>query len=162
LLVDAVEVQRPLATSGEIDVQLDAERKLPDIWADQHRLLQVLENLIGNAIKFTPVGGRITISAIPRERDVLFRVNDTGYGISPDDLPHVFDRFWQARRGRDGAGLGLPIARGIIAAHGGQIWVESALGRGTTFSFTVPRADAMPDRRASPDRTNDPGMGRAA
>jgi signal transduction histidine kinase len=162
LLVDAVDVQRPLATSASIEVHLDLERKLPDVWADQHRLLQVFENLIGNAIKFTPAGGRITVGASPGEREVLFRVSDTGYGISPTDLPHVFDRFWQARRGRDGAGMGLPIARGIIAAHGGRMWVESTLGRGTTFSFTVPRADAVPGSGASEDRTSKPGTSRVA
>ena len=126
------------------------------------KLGRVLGNLLGNAIKFTPAGGRITVGASPGEREVLFRVSDTGCGISPTDLPHVFDRFWQARKGRDGAGLGLPIARGIIAAHGGGIRVESTLGRGTTFSFTVPRADAVPGRGARRDRTNEPGMGRAA
>jgi PAS domain S-box-containing protein len=162
LLVDTVEAQRPLAASASIDMQLALEGPLPDIWADQHRLLQVFENLIGNAIKFTPAGGRITVAARTGEREVLFRVNDTGYGIAPSELPHVFDRFWQARKGRDGAGLGLPIARGIIAAHGGRIWVESTLGRGTTFSFTVPRADAVPDKGASQHRQNEPGMGRAA
>jgi signal transduction histidine kinase len=142
-------------------MQLDVERELPDIWADQHRLLQVLENLIGNAIKFTPAGGRITVGASPGEREVLFRVSDTGCGISPTDLPHVFDRFWQARKGREGAGLGLPIASGIIAGHGGQIWVKSTLGHGTTFSFTIPRADAVPGRGAR-HRTTEPGMRRAA
>jgi PAS domain S-box-containing protein len=161
LLVDALEVQRPLAAQGSIDMQLDVERELPDIWADQHRLLQVLENLIGNAIKFTPAGGRITVGASPGEREVLFRVSDTGCGISPTDLPHVFDRFWQARKGREGAGLGLPIASGIIAGHGGQIWVKSTLGHGTTFSFTIPRADAVPGRGAR-HRTTEPGMRRAA
>jgi PAS domain S-box-containing protein len=145
LLVDAVESQRPLAAGAEIDVQLDVGPELPDIWADEHRLLQVLDNLIGNAIKFTPAGGRIVIGATPRELEVLFRVNDTGYGISPTELPHVFDRFWQARKASgEGAGLGLPIARGIVAAHGGRIWVESILGRGTSFFFTIPRADALP------------------
>jgi signal transduction histidine kinase len=162
LLVDTVEAQRPLAASASIDIQLDLECELPDVWADHHRLLQVFENLIGNAIKSTPSGGRITVGASPGERDVLFRVGDTGYGISPSELPHVFDRFWQSRKGRDGAGLGLPIARGIIAAHEGRIWVESTLGRGTTFSFTIPRADAVADRGPRQDRANEPGTGRAA
>jgi signal transduction histidine kinase len=70
---------------------------------------------------------------------VLFWVADTGHGIPPDSLPHVFDRFWQARKGR-GAGLGLPITHGIIETHGGRIWVESTLGRGTIFFFTIPEA----------------------
>jgi len=102
---------------------------------------QVFENLIGNAAKFTGADGRITIGARPRETDVLFWVADTGRGISADDLPHVFDRFWQARKAeRRGAGLGLPIVKGIVEAHRGHLWVESTLGLGTTFYFTVPVA----------------------
>ncbi len=132
-------------------MRLELADDLPDVWGDQHRLLQVLENLVGNAIKFTPVQGRITVGAAPREGEVLFWVADTGSGISPDGLPHVFDRFWQARKGaRQGAGLGLPITRGIIEAHGGRIWVESTLGRGSVFFFTVPEA---PGAEARPSET---------
>ena len=129
LLTDCAEAQRPLAPSASLDLRLELADDLPDVWGDQHRLLQVLENLVGNAIKFTPAQGRITVGAAPREGEVLCWVADTGCGISPDGLPHVFDRFWQARKGaHHGAGLGLPITRGIIEAHGGRIWVESTLG----------------------------------
>jgi PAS domain S-box-containing protein len=163
LLLEAVEAQRPLAASAALDVRCDLDCELPDVWGDQHRLLQVFENLIGNAIKFTPAGGHITISATPRERDVEFRVADTGGGIAAGDLPHVFDRFWQARKGaHGGAGLGLPITRGIVEAHGGRIWVESTLGRGTTLSFTIPRADALPGKGPTEDRTGAGGMDLAA
>jgi signal transduction histidine kinase len=104
-------------------------------------LLQILENLVGNAIKFTGAGGVIRIGAARRDADVLFWVSDTGAGIADANLPHVFDRFWQVSKGgRRGAGLGLPIAKGLVEAHGGRIWVESTLGRGTTFSFTLPAA----------------------
>jgi PAS domain S-box-containing protein len=141
LLLDSVEAQRPLASSASLDLQLELAGDLPDVSGDQHRLFQVLENLVGNAIKFTPEGGRITVGAAPREHEVLFWVADTGYGISPEGLPHVFDRFWQAKKGaRQGAGLGLAITRGIVEAHGGRIWVESTLGRGTIFFFTIPEA----------------------
>ena len=150
LLADAVEAQRPLASSASIEMRIELGDDLPDVWGDQQRLLQVLENLVGNAIKFTPVQGRITVGAARREGEVLFWVADTGGGISPDGLPHVFDRFWQARKGaRQGAGLGLPITRGIIEAHGGRIWVESTLGRGSVFFFTVPEptgAEARPSK----------------
>jgi PAS domain S-box-containing protein len=147
LLADAAEAQRPLASSASLALRLDAPIGLPDIWGDHHRLLQVLENLIGNAIKFTPGGGRVTVGAAAREGEVLFWVADTGGGISPDDIPHVFDRFWQARKGaHGGAGLGLPIAQGIVAAHGGRIWVDSQLGRGSTFFFTIPQAHPMGTR----------------
>ena len=151
LVVDSVDVQRPLASSASIELHLQLPDDLPDIWADQHRVLQVLDNLVGNGIKFTPVEGSITVGAAPRDGEVLFWVADTGAGISPDGLPHVFDRFWQARKGtRLGAGLGLPISRGIVEAHGGRLWVESKLGRGTIFFFTIPRWDAAEDRRSQP------------
>jgi PAS domain S-box-containing protein len=150
LLLDSVEAQRPLASSASLELQLELAGDLPDVWGDQHRLFQVLENLVGNATKFTPEGGRITVGAAPREHEVLFWVADTGYGISPEGLPHVFDRFWQAKKGaRKGAGLGLPITRGIVEAHGGRIWVESTLRRGTVFFFTIPEAPAA--EAPSPD-----------
>jgi PAS domain S-box-containing protein len=159
LLLDAVETQRPLAVSAALDVRCALDGELPDIWGDPHRLLQVFENLIGNAIKFTPAGGQITISATPGERDVEFRVADTGGGIAASDLPHVFDRFWQARKGaHGGAGLGLSITRGIVEAHGGRIWVESTLGRGTTLSFTIPRADGLSGMGATKDDTGEPNI----
>jgi signal transduction histidine kinase len=115
---------------------------LPDVWGDRDRLRQVFENLVGNAIKFTERGGAVVVGAKPGENEVVFWVTDTGGpGISAEDLPHVFDRFWQVRRGASkGAGLGLPIAKGIIEAQHGRIWAESTLGRGSTFTFTLPTA----------------------
>lgn len=138
---DSVEAQRGLASSASLAIQLDLAPGLPEVWADRDRLLQVNENLIGNAVKFTGPGGRITVGAAPRGSEALFWVADTGAGIDAEDLPHVFDRFWQARKaGRRGAGLGLPIVKGIIEAHGGRIWVESTPGRGSTFFYTIPTA----------------------
>jgi signal transduction histidine kinase len=140
-LLEAVRAEDALATAASLELQLDAARDLPEVWADRDRLLQVLENLIGNAIKFTRAGGHITLGAAPREGEVLFWVSDTGPGIAAKDLPHVFDRFWQAQKtGQHGAGLGLPIVKGIVEAHGGRVWVESTLGRGTTCFFTIPMA----------------------
>lgn len=111
----------------------------PRVVADRHRLLQVLSNLLGNAVKFTPRGGRIELRVEPLGSDVLFLVTDTGPGIPRDNLPHLFDRFWQARNAsRSGAGLGLAIAKGIVEAHHGRIGVESAPGKGSTFFFTLP------------------------
>ncbi|HSY40128.1 MAG TPA: HAMP domain-containing sensor histidine kinase, partial [Polyangia bacterium] len=147
VLLDAVEAERALASSASLELRLEAERDLPPIWADRARMLQVFENLVGNALKFTPKGGRITIGAIPQAGEVLFSVADTGAGISAENLPHVFDRFWRAERAtRQGAGLGLPICKGIVEAHGGRIWVESVPGRGTTFSFTIPIAPSLAER----------------
>ena len=100
----------------------------------------MLANLIGNAIKFTPAGGSVRLGADLLGPWVRVSVSDTGPGISPENLPHVFDRFWQKERRTDGLGLGLAIARGIAEAHGGTIQVESTLGVGTTFSSTLRRA----------------------
>lgn len=139
LLADSVEAQGALASSASLELRVELPTELLDVSADRDRLLQVFENLIGNAIKFTGAGGRVTVGASPREREVLLWVADTGPGIPAEDAPRLFDRFWQARRpGRSGAGLGLPIVKGIVEAHGGRIWVESAPGRGSTFFFTIP------------------------
>jgi signal transduction histidine kinase len=147
VIIDSLEAQQGLLSSSSLEVQLEVMPELPEIWADRDRLLQVFENLMGNAAKFTGAGGRITIGARSRGEEVLFWIADTGIGISADDLPHVFDRFWQARMGeRRGAGLGLPIVKGVVEAHGGHVWVESAPGRGSTFYFTVPAAPPAVDR----------------
>jgi PAS domain S-box-containing protein len=138
---DSVEAQESLATAASLELELEVAPDLPEVWADRDRLLQIFENLIGNAVKFTEAGGIIRVGAAPRDGDVLFWVEDTGAGISAEHLPHVFDRFWQARRAeRRGVGLGLPIVKGLVEAHGGRIWVESIFGRGTTFFFTIPTA----------------------
>src|SRR5262249_42675961 len=131
-----------------LDVEIAPD--LPDIWADRHRLLQIVENLIGNAAKFTRAGGRVTVGATLKDRDVLFWIKDTGVGIAAEDLPHLFDRFWQVRREeRDrGAGLGLFIVKGLVEAHDGRIWVESTLGKGTTVFFTIPLASPREQVRA--------------
>ena len=104
------------------------------------RILQVFENLLGNALKFTAPGGSVTVGAARQGSHVLFWVDDTGPGIATEDQPYVFDRFWRARpEKRSGAGLGLPIVKGIVEAHGGRIWVQSDPGRGSTFLFTIPQ-----------------------
>lgn len=115
---------------------------LPRVPADQARMEQVLANLIHNAIKFTPSGGRITVSAKAEGDKLVVSVSDTGIGISEDDLPRVFERFYKADRARagGGTGLGLAIAKHVVEAHGGRIWVESIEGKGSTFSFTLPLA----------------------
>jgi signal transduction histidine kinase len=129
----------PLATHAGIALQTDIAEGLTPIPADRMRLLQVLSNLVGNALKFTPRGGSVTLSVTQGEAGTCFRVTDTGPGIAADLLPHIFGRFWQARRtDRRGLGLGLAIAKGIVEAHGGSISVESRLGEGSSFLFTVP------------------------
>jgi PAS domain S-box-containing protein len=142
LTIEAADMQRALAASSSLELHVDLAPNLPALWGDRHRLLQVFENLIGNAIKFTPPGGRITVGARPRNGEIIFSVADTGRGITPEGMTRVFDRFWQATRAdRLGAGLGLPITKGIVEAHGGRIWVESAIGVGSTFFFALAGSD---------------------
>jgi signal transduction histidine kinase len=142
LISDAVEAQKSIAAAASVELRLEVARDVPDVSADRDRLLGVFDNLVGNALKFTPPGGHIRVGAALNEDEVQFWVADTGVGIGAEDLPHVFDRFWQARKGeRRGIGLGLSIAKGIIEAHGGRIWVESSLGMGTTFFFALSAAD---------------------
>lgn len=111
------------------------------VLADRERVLQVFGNLLGNAANFTPQGGAISIGAEPKDGAMEFFVRDTGTGIAPENLSHIFDRFWQARRsGRRGIGLGLAIVKGIVEAHGGRVRIESEPGAGSTFYFTLPTA----------------------
>jgi PAS domain S-box-containing protein len=142
LVRDAVQMQKPIADAADVEIRLDVAVDVREIWGDHNRLLQVFENLLGNAIKFTEGGGRIVVRAAPKDNDVEFSVSDTGAGIARDALAHIFDRFWQAatRAQRLGAGLGLPITKGIVEAHGGRIWVTSELGHGSSFFFTLPSA----------------------
>ncbi len=141
LLRAAAEMLAPLAE--ERGVALEAEPSaLHDalVLADRGRVLQVFSNLVGNAIRFTPRGGRVRVGGAVDEAEVGFWVRDTGPGISAADLPRVWERFWQAGKGTpgSGAGLGLPIARGIVEAHAGRVWVESRPGEGALFGFSLP------------------------
>jgi PAS domain S-box-containing protein len=141
IVAEAVEALQPLTTGKGIKL----EQQTPDhplfVMADRERITQVFSNLVGNAVKFTPAGGTVTLSVHQRDGEMVFSVNDSGPGIPAEHIPHVFDRFWQARRtGRHGIGLGLAIVKGIVEAHGGAIWVESELGVGSVFRFTIPLA----------------------
>jgi PAS domain S-box-containing protein len=142
LVREVAEAQMPLAAAAQIDLRVQAARDPLEILGDRNRLMRVLDNLIGNAFKFTRAGGRVEVTLAAWEREVVCSVADTGPGIDPEGVTHVFDRFWQAagRAKRLGAGLGLPIARGIVEAHGGRMWVESTVGVGSTFYFAIPTA----------------------
>jgi len=141
LVNDTIDMLRPLASGSSIVMEPNVADGLPQVIADGARIQQVLSNLVGNAVKFTPRQGRITVSADLLETEVRFAVIDTGPGIPPEQVPHIFGRFWQARSSdRRGIGLGLAIAKGIVEAHGGRIWVESQVGVGSTFYFTLPTA----------------------
>lgn len=140
LLQETVEAHIALARAKGISFKIQNLMELPHVAADFSRILQVLSNLVSNAIKFTERGGEVSLEARPfGEEKVLFIVKDTGMGIGEEEREHVFDRYWQPYRNRShGSGLGLSIAKGIVEAHGGQIWVESKLGIGSSFYFTLP------------------------
>ncbi|HET7433820.1 MAG TPA: HAMP domain-containing sensor histidine kinase [Thermoanaerobaculia bacterium] len=139
LLGEAYELFRAQAAAGAITLQFQAAETMPQVFADRHRVMQVLSNLIGNSMKFTPEDGLITVRAEARRDDVLFTIADSGPGIPEENLNDIFSPYWQAKRAeRLGAGLGLPIAKGIVESHGGTIWVESTQGEGTRFYFTLP------------------------
>jgi len=139
MILAALESQQSLAADASIIIATDISPELPPIEADEERILEVLENLVGNAIKFTSPGGSVTVGASARPNEILFWVKDSGVGIPPEALPHLFDRFWQARKkDRRGTGLGLTICKAIVEAHRGRIWPETGVGQGTTMFFTVP------------------------
>lgn len=130
------------AERARLGMRVDCPADLPQVLADPPRLEQVLMNLVHNAVKFTPPGGQILLSAVQDGEMVVFSVQDTGVGIAADDLPRIFERFYKADRARSGGGtgLGLSIARHLVEAHGGRIWAESEEGRGSTFRFSIPVA----------------------
>ena len=143
LVVEVTDALGQVVSESALELQADIEPDLPPVVGDSERLFRVFSNLVENAAKFTPPGGRIRIGARRDEKSVLFSVADTGAGIAAEDVPHLFDRYWQGRpTNRRGAGLGLTIAKGIIDAHGGRIWVETTPGGGSTFCFTIPLANA--------------------
>jgi len=141
----AVTMMLPMARSAKIDLSDQIEPDLPDLMMDARRIMQVLTNLIGNALKFTPSGGQVTVrvTQLPPEQDgILVAVRDTGRGIAPEQRSRIFERLYQAREAKEvfegGLGLGLYICREVVKLHRGEIWVESTLGQGSTFFFTLP------------------------
>lgn len=153
LFEEVHELFKPQAAAASVTLQIHIPDPVPAVHADRHRVLQVLSNLIGNSLKFTPPGGVISAGAERRGAgEVLFTVSDTGPGIPREHLGHIFSPYWQAKRAeRMGAGLGLPIAKGIVEAHGGRIWVESEQGTGTRFLFTLPVSRKSATAAPSPE-----------
>jgi signal transduction histidine kinase len=137
LLERAAAAHAPRAKQGNILLQLGADKQLPDVNVDSDRMAQVLDNLLGNAFRYTPAGGEIRLSASPGLDGVRLSIQDSGPGIPAGELPYVFERFYRGDKSRQrhegGSGLGLAIARSIVEAHDGRIWAESEPGRGATF-----------------------------
>jgi signal transduction histidine kinase len=151
LIEETHEVLEPVAAQTAIRITWAAPDEL---WVscDKERTLQILANLVSNAIKFSSSGGLICLEAVECGREVLLSVSDTGVGIPPESLPHVFDRYWQARHKQGGIGLGLSIVAGLVQANGGRVWAESERGIGSKFYFTLPRTEGP--------RANTPGSSR--
>jgi signal transduction histidine kinase/DNA-binding NarL/FixJ family response regulator len=150
LVADALRRVEHAARNAAVTVWSELEPSLPAVRADRGRILQVFSNLLGNAIRHTPRGTRVRVRAQRLGNEVLFTVADDGPGIPPEQLPHLFEPFWQARPGgRGGAGLGLSISRGIAEAHGGRIWAGDDPGGGAVLCFTIPLAED-PARAGSP------------
>ena len=141
-LDNAVTLVKERAARHGIILQVDVDPRLAEVVGDERKVKQVVLNLLSNAVKFTPEGGRISLKARRTDGLVEIAVTDTGIGIAPEDQAAVFEEFRQVgsdeRRKQEGTGLGLTLAKKFVELHGGRIWVESAPGRGSAFTFTVP------------------------
>jgi signal transduction histidine kinase len=143
LLGDAIELLREEAAEKSLRLEQSVELGVDRALCDRERILQVIANLVGNAIKFTSAGGEVAIRAEPWGREVRLSVRDTGPGIPEDQRARIFERYWQAKEtAHKGTGLGLSIAKALVEVHGGRIWVESKVGEGSTFFFTLPMVEA--------------------
>ncbi len=140
LLEECIAIMRPQADSRRITIRLAIPPLLPPVPADEDRLRRVVLNLLSNAIKFNRDEGLVEVKVEAAEKEVRISISDTGIGILPEELPLIFEKFYRGRSEEEvpGSGLGLSIARQIVEAHGGKIWVESVPGQGSTFSFTIP------------------------
>jgi two-component system phosphate regulon sensor histidine kinase PhoR len=142
IVYPAVDRLRLQAERAGLLLSVECAEDLPLVLADATRVQQVVVNLLHNAIKFTPSEGEVTVNVTRQDREVRFAISDTGIGIAAEDLPRIFERFYKVDRSRatSGTGLGLAIARHLVEAHGGRIWAESEVGKGSTFYFTIPLA----------------------
>ena len=142
IVMEAISRAAPSAVTVEFKSDLDP--RLPIVSGDRDRLIQVLSNLVNNAVKYSPEGGTVTLATRADGRFALVSITDTGIGIPQDEIGHVFERFRRVRSGAaqsiPGTGLGLTIVKQIVEMHGGRIWVESAVGHGSSFHFTIPLA----------------------
>ncbi len=143
LINEVIQIFHPFAEQKQIKLDAKLESRDVRVFCDKGRILQVLSNLMSNALKFTASGGSVLVQSESRGEYIQFQVKDNGPGISDESIPNIFNRYWQARQFSDqGTGLGLSIAKGIVDAHGGKIWVESKIDEGSAFYFTLPKKGA--------------------
>jgi signal transduction histidine kinase len=139
LVLEAEQSVLHAAIKKRVHMKTQMSTPVDELICDHDRVLEVLSNILGNAVKFSNPGGLVTICVSLRKHDIHFKIQDEGRGIPESYLPHLFDRYWQAKEtSRHGAGLGLAIARGIVLSHRGEIWAESKVGSGTVMHFTIP------------------------
>ena len=157
LLRDAVDSMRPMARKKRIDLAVEPAAEDPETFCDSEAVLQILGNLLDNAIKYSPDGGRIDVGARPAGDFFELFVRDNGIGIPEEDLPRLFERFYRVDKARSrelgGTGLGLAIVKHLVAAHNGSLRVESGVNQGTTFFFTLPADEAALERQVNPEFT---------
>lgn len=150
IVSEVVESLRANALAKNIDLQVDLLKKVPQIWGIPEALREIASNLIDNAIRYTPKGGRVEVLLYPHEGDIVFQVSDTGIGIPTEDLPHIFDEFYRSRNAKEfvheGTGLGLSIVKSAVEAHNGEVDVFSEVGKGTTFTVTLPTQAQVPSK----------------
>jgi signal transduction histidine kinase len=152
LIQESLELLKPLAVQKGLHLNAHFSENLV-LDCDRDRVLQILSNLVGNAIKFTPQGGSVSIHAERAGDEACFSIADTGPGIPEQELSNIWERYWQAEKKKaSGIGLGLTIAKGLIEAHGTRMWAESKVGSGTTFYFTLPISSGEPQRDTKPMR----------
>jgi signal transduction histidine kinase len=152
-LDNALTLIRERATRHGITLTQTVDPGVADIVADERKVKQILLNLLSNAVKFTPEGGRVGVTSTAADGMITLAVSDTGIGIAPEDQATIFEEFRQVgrhdARKQEGTGLGLTLAKKFVELHGGRIWVESQVGRGSTFTFTLP---VRPDGRSASDQ----------
>jgi signal transduction histidine kinase len=157
MVAEVIDMLQEVAEQRRVTFEVDIPEDVGSIPADGDRLIQVFDNLFSNAIKYNREGGVVRVRVTRDHRHILVSVADSGIGISPQDQPHVFERFYRAAEGVrlkiEGSGLGLAISQGILARHGGRIWVESQLGEGSVFHFTLPMNQAVADGDDGSDDT---------
>ena len=143
MVSEALEPFQRAAQDQGVALSVELSGDLPEVWADLARMNHVISNLLSNALKYTPPGGKIAFSAKADEERVRFLISDTGRGIPGKYLPRIFEQFFRVPGTETGAGLGLAIVKEIVEAHGGTVGVESPEGKGTTFTFSLKRADQI-------------------